>query len=343
MIAIKTIIFTRYLFFWLLLTLFYTCEHYHGKPVPLGDEFEDHWNRMDWPGTGISHIEPSKINAGEFFIISEKEVWQIQDTIVKNEIFSKDIKLTCLAGSFILPQKLLIGTETSSVYIVSLAGGTSVEISVPYLSSISFVAFSPNDVQTFYVGDSNLILRTVDSGNFFDSLFYSPNRIVNIIVSPSGKFFIATNKDVFLSTDQGNTWDTIYTSTNGNINRITVDKTDNIYLAEGAAVLISKDQIQWNIIFDSLGEHFSFAQAESGLVVANYNYDEVRVDKITQAGQSFEISLGIVFESHYDDNAWIIITANQNEYLLTFGSFEEYEATSHSFELFYFYDSELPP
>jgi len=313
-----------------------------GTPVPLGDEFEDRWNSIGWGGLSVAGIEPSKINEREFFVIVTGDVWRIRDTVVTNTLFDGASAVTCLSSSYGPPQKLLIGTETSSVFIYDFASGSTSEIVVPGLVSISHVSFSSLDNQTFYTGDGHLLLRTGDGGVNFDSIFHTNDDIVDIVdIYP---LCVATNRNVFLSYDQGNTWDTSYTAASAVIKGFATDDVFHLYLGVDSTIFSYEPPGQWNQIFTVDAGNFTFTGIEQGLLIAVINNDyDLKIQKVSRTGQSIDLSMGIAY-SYYDE-VLALIAANQKEYLLFIGE-PNYDDSGNSIvpdNLSYYYDTPLPP
>uniref|UniRef100_A0A7C6AGI6 WD40 repeat domain-containing protein n=1 Tax=candidate division WOR-3 bacterium TaxID=2052148 RepID=A0A7C6AGI6_UNCW3 len=326
---------TRIFFF--ILFIFISCGDYYGRPVPIGDEFEDHWKKINFEGV-IYDIEDSKANENEFFIIDENSIYIVDSTIRKLFSFSYPYpELTTLSSSFSNPLRLLIGTNSSKIYYCNMEGVLR-EFELHSLGNIKFLSFSPLDTTTIFATDGNLLLKVFLTELQIDTLYYSNSGIISLLVSSSAEIFLTSTNQVCSSIDQGLSWDTLYIASGENINGFALDKKGIIYLSIGNKILKSEDRINWTEIYtDSIG-NFSIAGIDNGLLLLRTNGDVVSAFKIDETGKSYDISLGIVHTFVYIADSRSMLAVNGNRYLISFCDADEKDSA-----LLIFLDTILPP
>jgi len=306
----------------------------HGKPVPLGDEFEDHWHQIDWQPYSVIDIAGSQVNSGEFFILTNREIFQTVDTgSTFMQIFSSGTNLRTFALSDEQNQRLLIVAESLFIYLLKGKKFTSIDTHSVYLSDIDFVAFYPQDTNIFFVGNRNLILCNDDMGNFYDTIFHSSN-IKSFDVSWSDNLYITMPNVLVYSNNKGVTWDTIYQGTG--ISDICVDKEERIYLLFSDRIKTSSDGgNNWEDYFVTADPILTFSAIDNGLIVITAT-EVVEAYKVESDHKVKDMSFGIVVGLPDYENTLLAIS--ENMYLLSIADYEYEEC-----EFFYFLDTALPP
>ncbi|MEO0184920.1 MAG: hypothetical protein ABIL22_05015 [candidate division WOR-3 bacterium] len=326
------------LILFIILFFFISCEDYYGKPVPLGDEFEDHWCPVNCNGL-IGHIEASKINSNEFFIIDEENVYVLGDTTARIvPLFTYlSHQLTTLTSSFLYPQRLLIGTAEGNIYYCTM-NEVMTEISTPEINNITFLSFSPLDTTTIFISDGYLLLKSSLPCTSFDTLFYNSERIVNLTIQESGEIFLTTEHNLFHSAIQDSLWDTLFVSATELIKGFTIDRKQNLYLSIHNRILKSENGQYWSELYsDTLG-NFSIAGIDDGLLLVHSEGTNVNAFKLQAEGQIHDISTGIVHNFPYLSALPLLIAVNGNRYLMSFNDGDEQESA-----LLSFFDTLLPP
>jgi hypothetical protein len=305
-----------------------SCENWHGSPVPLGDEFEGHWTLLDSLQERVTDMCASNSDPDCIYAMSPSRIWQVKDTLVL--ITAMNEELTCLAASFLLPERLLCGTASPALILINASGDTS-RIAVPEVSHISHVAFDPVYASGFYAGDDNLILKRDSAGSDLDTILYSPDDIIEFIVLNSGAIYAATQWSVFRSTDRGTTWDTISAPTGDPISQITIDRQENLYAYCGSTIYRTADKVTWTSFYaDSIAWELTAGTADGLIIVGG-----IEVRKIINPDRWHDISHGIIMETGYSPR---LLSANERKYILAFSHLDA-EITM----FFCLKDSPLPP
>jgi hypothetical protein len=319
----------------LLIIFISCCSDYYGKPVPIGDEFEDHWREVDFNGL-IYCIANSKTNGNEFFIMDENTVYILNDTIIN--LFSLPYpELTTIALSYSEPVRLLIGTSSSKIYYCSIYGILK-ELEIPSLSHSEFLSFFPSDTETFFIVDGNALLKISLFNLHLDTLFYSEKRIVDFMISRDGKIFLATEERVCSSIDQGLSWDTLYRTSGDYINRFARDERERIYIGIGNRILKSDDGIHWTDFYTNTLGNFTFAGIDDGVILLRVAENVASAFKINGDGRCYDISLGIVHKFPVLSDCYLMIATNDKRYLISFRDADEMKSA-----LLEFVDTILPP
>ncbi len=327
---------TKYLL--LIILLFIACTDYYGKFVPLGDEFEDCWKRIDFEGI-IYQIELSKINRNEFFIGGEYNIYILQDSTIKELPISYPYKsTTVLSSSFNSPQRLLIGTDNGEICYCSMDNVIRV-ISVPGIDYIDHLSFSPLDTLTFYLATDSILIKGDITGVTFDTIFSGSGKIISFSVKESGEIFLVTTHYLFSSTNQGLQWDTLYTSGgNEQIKGLALDKKRRLYLYVNNRILISQDWTNWIEIHNGNYSQLTIVGIEDGLLLVSSDGSSVNAYKLYPDGKVYDISIGIVHNFISITELSLIAVVNGNNYLISFSDNPETESALLSFS-----DSPLPP
>ncbi|MEO0122906.1 MAG: hypothetical protein ABIL69_02745 [candidate division WOR-3 bacterium] len=321
----------------LITLLFIVCSDYYGHFVPLGDEFEDRWKKINFEDL-IYRIEASKINRNEFFIGSENNIYILQDTVIKRLPITYPYRiLTVIASSFNAPQRLLIGTDNGKIYYCSMESIIRI-ISVPDIECIEYLSFSPLDTSIFYLASSNILLRPDMTGIDFDTILTGSDKIINLSVRESGEIFVATTHCLLNSTNQGLHWDTLYNSETEPIIAFAIDKKQRLYLLIQNRIIMSQDWTNWTELKNVQSNNLSIIGIEDGLLLLCSNGSNVNAFKLYADGRIYDISMGIVHNFSCISELPILVSVNGNKYLISFSDAFESESA-----LLYFFDTPLPP
>ncbi|MEO0156562.1 MAG: hypothetical protein ABIL07_05565 [candidate division WOR-3 bacterium] len=321
----------------LITLLFINCTNYYGHFVPLGDEFEDCWKKINFEDL-IYHIEASKINRNEFFIGSQYNIYILQDSIIKRLPITYPYRAaTIIASSFNTPQRLLIGTDNREIYYCSMDSVIKI-ISSPDIEHIEHLSFSPLDTSIFYLVDNSILLKSDITGVDFDTILSSSEKIINLSVKESGVIFVATTHYLLNSTNQGLHWDTLYNSETEPIISFAMDKKQRLYLLIHERILISHDWTNWIELKIDQYNNLSIAGIEDGLLLLCSDGSNVNVFKLYADGRIYDISMGIVHNFSCISELPILVSVNGNKYLISFSDAFESESA-----LLYFFDTPLPP
>lgn len=323
----------------ILLPILNCYEIYKGTPLPLGDEFEDYWTLADWDSSMIIDILASKDNDGTFFILSERRIFHTQTNYTEfNEIFSGKYMLTCIDLFLDSQTRLLVGTDTSLIFLLRGPDFTPQKIFIPELNGVYFVLFHPSDTNIFYAGDSNNLLYTGDMGISFDTIFCSGEFIKSFKTDPAGNLYVVTSSGLLRSTDQGADWQTVYQSSE--ISEFCIDQKGDIYISLRCEVKKSSDQGQnWQNCFSIEDNILTFIPLPDYLIVV-YNSDGlIKLHKIFSDFKKIDMSYGIIYGDYGDIG--VLLRADGNYYLFCIKDYD-YGEFDNSI-IFYFLDTLLPP
>ncbi|MEO0094702.1 MAG: hypothetical protein ABIL46_00435 [candidate division WOR-3 bacterium] len=321
----------------LIILLFIACTDYYGHFVPLGDEFEDCWKKINFEDL-IYHIEASKINRNEFFIGSQYNIYILQDSIIKRLPITYPYRAsTVIASSFNTPQRLLIGTDNREVYYCSMDGVIKI-ISFPDIEQIEHLSFSPLDTSIFYLAGNSILLKSDIAGVDIDTILSSSEKIINLSVKESGELFVATTHFLFCSIDQGLRWDTLYTLETDLISGFAMDKKQRLYLLIQKRILMSQDWTNWIELYHGNYSAATIAGIEDGLLLFYSDGLNVNAFKLYADGKVYDISMGIVHNFASISELPVIAVVNDKRFLISFSDDLEKESTLLSFS-----DTPLPP
>ncbi|MGB9720865.1 MAG: hypothetical protein ACPL28_05230 [bacterium] len=310
-----------------------SCEDYYGKPVPLGDEFEDTWKRINFEGM-IYQIEASKINENEFFIGGENTIYVLQDSITRvSPINYQYQSCRVISSSFHYPQRLLIGTNVGEIYYCSMDGIIRV-ISTPSINNIEHLCFSPFDTAKFYLASDNFLLKCDITGHDYDTIFYGSEKIVDFLIQKSGEIFLTTEHNLYGSTIQDSLWDTLFVSPAQLINGFAIDGKQRFYLSIDSKILKSENGVDWNEFYSDTIGNFSITGIEDGLLLVCY----ANAFKLNADGKIYDITMGIVYDFPWLSESPTLVAVNGKRYLISFSDGDEIESA-----LLSFFDTLLPP
>ncbi|MEO0232269.1 MAG: hypothetical protein ABIM49_00905 [candidate division WOR-3 bacterium] len=311
--------------------LIFSCEYKIKNYLPLGNEFEEIWEKVGNIEGETNSIKKSNLRKGIFYISTDYGIYQIKNNSIHILNENEALKITC---SFHYPEKIMFNENgvDSFIYILNTDENELRKIKLPF-KPYDF-SFSPSDSLTFYFVTENTLLK---SYNFeeYDTLFIFPPPYKNFFITKSGKTFIITDYEVFFSPYEGSPFYRVFYC-DSPLSNVTIDEEENLYLAWRKTFLKTKDFNFWEkIIFPFDGNYIrSFTGIKKGIICAIFKEKRVKVYKFEE-NKFIEFSYGL---EYYESLSGIISEANSDEYLLGISR------NSNGWTLlFYFKDTEFPP
>jgi len=324
-----------------------------GKPVPLGDVFEDHWELMDL-GQEFYEVVDFQKEDNTFFILTPHSLYISQTLKEWTQLFPPDSGDYENLGIFNKKWFCVATTHPDYLYLTKDGGHHWECLSLPPdIEQCMFISWHPSDSSLFYIfgleakrftPTYGILYKTEDGGKTFSSIFreehffgYFHYPFSIDPVNPEN-LYLGTPAGLYHSPDEGNSWELIY---QGSTQALKVTKEGEILLGTSSSLLKSSNRGRiWVKIFEGDGTIWDIEKTGGELFLLEKTEDGFKVFK--KGEEWTDISLGLLAYIDLDEEREELFIMDKTYYFFQYGKVIAWRERAY-FQVFFYKDTPLPP